>query len=58
MTAILDRKRVIGPKKDVQEVLNDIEVYENLIRYNPNREAAYLRAHQDLMKNLIEKPGV
>lgn len=57
MTALLEKKRVIGPKKDIQEVLNAIGIYENLDRYNPNNEKSFLMAHRDLMKNLIEDAG-
>ena len=55
--ALLEKKRVVGPKKDVLEVLNAIEIYENLSQYNPKDEKSFLKAHQDLMKNLIEDAG-
>ena len=57
ITALLDKKRVIGPKKDVLEVLNAIEIYENLAKYNPNSEKSFLKAHQDLMIDLIKDAG-
>ncbi|MBC3759426.1 Fic family protein [Hyunsoonleella sp. SJ7] len=57
ITALLENKRVIGPKKDVIEVLNAIGIYENLKRYNPKSEKSFLKAHKDLMKHLIENPG-
>ena len=57
VTALLDKKRIIGPKKDVLEVLNAIEIYENLEKYNPNDEKSFLKAHQDLMTDLIEDAG-
>lgn len=57
ITALLENKRVIGPKKDVVEVLNAINIYENLEDYNPLSEKAFLKAHQNLMENLIENPG-
>lgn len=57
ITALLERKRVVGPKKDVLEVLNAIEVYENLNEYDPNKENSFLKAHQNLMKSLIEDAG-
>lgn len=57
ITALLDKKRVIGPKKDVLEVLNAIEIYENLEKYNPNSEKSFLKAHQDLMIDLIKDAG-
>jgi len=57
ITALLENKRVIGPKKDVLEVLNAIEIYENLEEYNPNNQKSFLKAHQNLMKGLVESPG-
>ena len=57
ITALIENKRVIGPKKDVVEVLNAIGIYENLASYNPKNEKAFLKAHQNLMEGLIEKPG-
>ena len=57
ITALLDHKRVIGPKKDVVEVLNAIEIYENLEKYNPKNETSFLKAHLKLMEGLIETPG-
>ena len=57
ITALLEKKRVIGPKKDVLEVLNAIEIYENLNQYNPNNEKSFLKAHKNLMKSLIDDAG-
>lgn len=57
ITALLENKRVIGPKKDVLEVLNAIKIYENLEEYNPSNEKSFLKAHQNLMDGLIENSG-
>ncbi|AJR03783.1 Fic family protein [Siansivirga zeaxanthinifaciens] len=57
ITALLENKRVIGPKKDVLEVLNAIKIYENLEAYHPYNETSFLKAHQNLMEGLIEKSG-
>lgn len=57
ITALLENKRVIGPKKDVLEVLNAIKIYENLEDYNPFNEKSFLKAHQNLMVGLIENSG-
>ena len=57
ITALLENKKVIGPKKDVTEVLNAISVYENLNNYKPNSEVSFLKAHKMLMKGLVQKPG-
>ena len=57
ITAILENKRVIGPQKDIVEVLNAIEVYEDLESYNAFEESAFLRAHRNLMTQLIQGAG-
>ncbi|WP_055442314.1 Fic family protein [Lacinutrix himadriensis] len=57
ITALLENKKVIGPKKDVLEVLNAINIYENLDQYNPSNEKSFLKAHKDLMEGLIENSG-
>lgn len=57
ITAIIENKRVIGPKKDILEVLNAIEVYDKLPEFNPNTLKSFLQAHKLLMKGLIESPG-
>lgn len=57
ITALLEHKRIIGPKKDVKEVLNAIEIYEHLENYNAFDEKSFLKCHKHLMKNLIEDAG-
>ena len=57
ITALLENKKVIGPKKDVLEVLNAIKIYENLEEYNPSNEKSFLKAHKYLMEGLIENAG-
>ena len=57
ITALLDQKIVIGPKKDVQEVLNAIDVYEGMGNYNPLLEKSFLKAHKTLMADLIDDAG-
>jgi Fic family protein len=57
VTALIENKRVIGPKKDVLEVLNAIKVYDNIISYDPFSSKSFLKAHKELMDGLIENPG-
>jgi len=57
VTAIIENKRIIGPKKDVVEVLNAIKVYENLTMLNPFSSSSFLKAHKLLMEGLIDNPG-
>lgn len=57
ITALIEKKRVIGPEKDISEVLNAIKVYENLETFKALSEKSFLKAHELLMQGLIEKPG-
>lgn len=57
ITAIIENKRVIGPKKDVLEVINAIDIYDKLNELSPTSEKSFIKAHKLLMKGLIDKPG-
>ena len=57
VTAILDNKKVIAPKKDILEVKNAIKAYENFDSFNPTSITSFLKAHGILMTGLIENPG-
>jgi len=57
ITAIIENKHVIGPEKDIIEVLNALEVYKNINKLKPYKEKDFLNAHQLLLKNLINNPG-
>lgn len=57
ITAILENKRVIGPKQDILEVKNAIAVYEGIDSYHPNSIKSFLLAHKTLMNGLIKSPG-
>jgi Fic family protein len=57
ITAIIENRRVIGPKKDIIEVVNAIKVYDKLPEFKPNDLKSFLKAHKLLMKDLIESPG-
>ena len=57
ITELIENKRVLGPAKDIREVLNAIKIYENLRAYNPASEKSFLKAHQILMQGLIEDAG-
>jgi len=43
VTAILDNKKVLGPAKDIQEVSNAIEVYDQLKQFNPYSENPFCK---------------
>lgn len=57
ITALIENKRVVGPKKDITEVQNAIQVYDELISYKPHSEKAFLKAHAALMKGLLDSIG-
>jgi Fic family protein len=57
ITAIIDHKRVIGPSKDIKEVENAIQVYDNLSNFDAFSKESYLEAHRLLMSGLVEMPG-
>lgn len=57
ITALIENKRIIGPEKDVLEVLNAIKVYEKLEEYKFNSDKSFLKAHFLLMNGLIENAG-
>jgi len=57
ITAIIENKRVIGPDKDIKEVLNTIEVYNTFEKLNFHNEKDFLKAHKIIMNSLIETPG-
>lgn len=57
ITAILENKRVVGPQKDIIEVLNALAVYKNLSKLKYHSEKDFLKAHKMLMKDLIENSG-
>jgi len=57
ITALLEDKRVIGPKKDIEEVINAISIYEQLDTFDPLSVKSFLKAHMGLMKGLIKDAG-
>lgn len=57
ITALIENKRIIGPKKDVAEVVNAIKVYEKLEAFKFNAEKSFLKAHHLLMNGLIDSAG-
>ena len=57
VTALIENKKVIGPTKDITEVLNAIKIYDNLESYKSSSEKTFLKAHKLLMDGLIENPG-
>jgi len=57
ITAILDGKRVIAPPREVLEVRNAINTYEQFEGWQPESEKHLLTAHNVLMTGLIDDAG-
>ena len=57
ITALLENKRVIGPKQEVNEVLNAIKAYNQLHKFDPHSSKSFLKAHEILMKGLVTDNG-
>jgi Fic family protein len=57
ITAILAGKRVIAPPREIQEVRNAIQAYDQFQTWQPWREADLLDCHAILMNGLLEAPG-
>ncbi len=57
VTAILEGKKVLGPKKDILEVKNAIAVYDRLNEFKAHNLPSLLKAHKIMMDGLVEFPG-
>ena len=53
----MENKRVIGTQKDILEVKNAINVYNQLNTYKSISLKSFLKAHGILMEKLVENPG-
>ena len=58
ITALIEEKRVIGPKKDIEEVINAISIYKQLDSFDPYSINSFLNAHKILMKGLVKDAGL
>jgi Fic family protein len=57
ISAILEGKRVVGPKRDIEEAKNALEVYAQLTKFNALSIDDLLRAHSMMMRGLISESG-
>lgn len=57
ITALLENKRIIAPKKDILEVQNAINVYNQLNKFKVYDLKSLCKAHEILMKDLVDNPG-
>jgi Fic family protein len=57
VTALLEKKRVLGPEKDILEVKNAIEAYSCLPDFKAHSVKDFLKAHKLLMNGLVDSAG-
>jgi Fic family protein len=57
VTALINQNKVVGPRKDILEVINAIKVYEALPSFKSSSQKSFLQAHRMLMDQLVLNPG-
>jgi Fic family protein len=57
ITAVLEGRRVTGPRREIREVKNALAAYDRLSGWNANEPNDLLAAHKVLMSGLIESAG-
>ena len=57
VSTILDGKPVVAPLREIQEVRNAINAYDQYPRWDPGSETDLLNAHEVLMAGLLDAPG-
>ncbi|MDR0942747.1 MAG: Fic family protein [Holosporales bacterium] len=54
---IVDGKRIIGNPREIKEIKNAYNSYENMLKFNPFKVGDFLTAHKLITADLITKPG-
>lgn len=57
ITDVIKGKRIIGNPREIKEVKNAYDAYENMLKLNPFRVTDFLVAHKLLTNDLIEESG-
>ena len=57
VSAVLEGKRVIGPRREILEVQNALAAYDSLSEWHPERHRDLLKAHRILMAGLLDSAG-
>lgn len=57
VTDLVNGKRVLGDPKEIREVQNAYEAYEEIMGYNPYAVRDFLKAHKLLTKGLVRLSG-
>lgn len=58
ITAVLEGRRVVAPKKEIDEVLGAAAAYEQIEQINPGEVKDLLKVHKLMMEGLVEAAGV
>ena len=58
VTAVLNGKSVIAPPKDIEEVKNAFEIYDNMNLLDPYSTDDLLKAHSVMMRGLTAEYGM
>ncbi|WP_076150279.1 Fic family protein [Ligilactobacillus murinus] len=57
VTDIIDGKRVLGDPKEIREVKNAYDTYEEILTLDPYRQKDFLKAHRLLTAGIVNKAG-
>lgn len=57
ITAIIDGKRVLGDPKEIKEVVNAYEVYDEILKLDPYKINDFLYAHALLTRDIVNESG-
>lgn len=57
VTDIIDGKRVLGDPKEIREVKNAYDVYEEILTLDPYRQKDFLKAHRLLTAGIVNEAG-
>ena len=57
VTDIIDGKRVLGHPKEIREVQNAYDAYDDILTYDPYSVSDFLKAHRLLTQDLVKEAG-
>ncbi|MGX2973462.1 Fic family protein [Ursidibacter arcticus] len=57
VTAIIEGKRVLGHPREIQEVKNAYDAYDEMMSYDPYSIDDFLKAHQLLTQGIVNQTG-
>ncbi len=58
ITDIIDGKRVLGNPKEIKEVKNAFEIYDEILKLDPYNQEDFLKAHGILTNELVSVSGM